>query len=143
MMESSAIKTPILIFIFATFSFGINIGAQIISTVFYDGPFFIELSILVGTAAGMPPRFILEKRYLFNSESLNHDDNRRLFFMYCGTAVLSTICFWSAEYAFHLIYENEEMRYVGAVIGLTVGFWLKYQLDKNYVFINHPAKAFV
>jgi hypothetical protein len=28
------------------------------------------------------------------------------------------------------------MRYLGGIIGLSIGFYVKYQLDKKYVFVN-------
>ena len=48
--------------------------------------------------------------------------------------VITTAIFWT-EYAFHLIYDNAELRYLGGVIGLAVGFVIEY-LDKRYVFVN-------
>lgn len=50
--------------------------------------------------------------------------------------IITTLIFWGTEYAFHLIYDTEFMRYVGGVIGLAVGFYVKYQLDKKYVFVS-------
>ena len=30
------------------------------------------------------------------------------------------------------------MRYVGGVIGLAIGYWAKYRLDKRFVFGSQP-----
>ena len=34
----------------------------------------------------------------------------------------------------HHIFETKEMRYLGGVIGLAIGYLTKYHLDKRYVF---------
>ena len=56
-------------------------------------------------------------------------------------AVITTLIFWGTEYTFHLIYETELMRYIGGLIGLAIGFYVKYQLDKKYVFVISTTAA--
>ena len=34
--------------------------------------------------------------------------------------IITTLLFWGTEYAFHLIYNTDEMRYVGGIIGLAL-----------------------
>lgn len=135
-------KTPVQIAVrytsFAMLSTLINIGVQMAVTWAYTGWLYVEVSILAGTAAGLPLRYFLEKRYIFrfSTKSLAHDKN--LFIIYGAMGVITTLIFWSTEYAFHLLFDEESMRYVGGVIGLAIGFWVKYQLDKKYVFVNDP-----
>jgi len=38
------------------------------------------------------------------------------------------------ESMFHIYFSADFMRYVGALAGLSIGFFLKYQIDKKYVF---------
>ena len=133
-MESTAAKIAMLYTLFAVLSTVINIGSQMLSILVYNGYYFVEVSILVGTGAGLPLRYFLEKRYIFNfkSQSLAHDG--KLFVFYSAMGVVTTFIFWGTEYAFHLIYDTDLMRYIGGVIGLTIGFYVKYQLDKKFVF---------
>lgn len=140
-MAKTAVSIAVLYTLFAAFSIVINIGSQILSIWAYTGPFAVELSILVGTATGLPPRYFLEKRYIFafKSENLIHDG--KLFVLYSAMGLITTAIFWGAEYGFHLIYGTETMRYIGGVIGLAIGFYVKYQLDKKYVFINGDDKV--
>jgi putative flippase GtrA len=44
--------------------------------------------------------------------------------------VITTFVFWGFDYLFNSI----PMRYLGAVIGLSIGYIIKYQLDKKFVF---------
>ncbi len=135
-ISRSAISTAVLYSTFAFISICINIVSQIFFITFYQGYLAVELSILFGTLAGLPARYYLEKRYIFffKSRSIAHDG--RLFFLYSFMGIFSTAIFWSAEYAFHLIFEKDVMRYAGGVIGLAIGFYVKYQLDKKYVFVS-------
>ena len=107
----------------------------------YEGPFSVEISILVGTAMGLPLRYFLEKRYIFNFTSKNLVHDGKLFIFYSAMGVITTLIFWGTEYAFHLIYDTDFMRYLGGIIGLSIGFYVKYQLDKKYVFVNGTNKA--
>ena len=140
-MALTAVRIAVLYTLFAVLSTVINIGSQMLSIWAFKGPYSVEISILVGTAAGLPLRYFLEKRYIFNFKSQNLKHNGKLFVFYSAMGVITTLMFWGTEYAFHLIYDTEFMRYVGGVIGLAVGFYVKYQLDKKYVFVNSTNEA--
>jgi len=55
--------------------------------------------------------------------------------------VITTSIFWVTEYAFHLFFASEPMRYLGGVIGLAIGFYFKYRLDKKYVFTKNNRRT--
>lgn len=135
-MTKTSAEIAILYTLFAILSTIINIGSQMISIWVYKGLYHIEISIFVGTVIGLPLRYFLEKRYIFSftSRSLAHDG--KLFIYYCAMGVVTTLIFWGIEYAFHLLYETDFMRYIGGIIGLSIGFFVKYQLDKKYVFVK-------
>lgn len=136
MMRRKAAKIAVLYTLFAVLSTAINIGSQMLSIWIYKGPLSVEISILVGTAMGLPLRYFLEKRYVFNFTSKNLVHDEKLFIFYSAMGVITTIIFWGTEYAFHLVYDTDLMRYFGGIIGLSIGFYVKYQLDKKYVFVN-------
>ena len=140
-MTKTATRIAVLYTLFAVLSTAINIGSQMLSIWVYEGPFSVEISILVGTAMGLPLRYFLEKRYIFNFTSKNLMHDGRLFVFYSAMGVITTLIFWGVEYAFHLIYDTDFMRYLGGVIGLSIGFYVKYQLDKKYVFVNSSNEA--
>ena len=140
-MALTAVRIAVLYTLFAVLSTVINIGSQMLSIWAFKGPYSVEISILVGTAAGLPLRYFLEKRYIFNFKSQNLKHDGKLFVFYSAMGVITTLMFWGTEYAFHLIYDTDFMRYVGGVIGLAVGFYIKYQLDKKYVFVNRNSEV--
>ena len=48
--------------------------------------------------------------------------------------VFTTLIFWGFEITFDYIFNNENAKYAGAVIGLSIGYIVKYLLDKKFVF---------
>lgn len=140
-MRKKAAKIAVLYTLFAVLSTAINIGSQMLSIWIYEGPLSVEISILVGTAMGLPLRYFLEKRYIFNFTSKNLVHDGKLFVFYSAMGVITTLIFWGTEYAFHLVYDTDLMRYLGGIIGLSIGFYIKYQLDKKYVFVNSFDEA--
>ena len=140
-MTKTATKIAVLFSLFAVLSTAINIGSQMLSIWIYKGPLAVEISILVGTAMGLPLRYFLEKRYIFNFTSKNLVHDGTLFVFYSAMGAITTLIFWGTEFAFHLIYDTDFMRYIGGIIGLSIGFYVKYQLDKKYVFVNSSNEA--
>lgn len=121
--------------VFAALATAANLATQALVIWVYAGAYAIELSVLAGTAAGLPIKYILEKRHIFEfeSESLKHDG--KLFFMYSFLGIFTTALFWVTEFAFQWIFGTDLMRYLGGAIGLTLGYIIKYHLDKRFVFV--------
>jgi len=140
-MTKSATKIAVLYSLFAVLSTLVNIGSQMLSMLIYSEIYAVEISIFVGTLAGLPLRYFLEKRYIFSFQSKNIKHDGQLFILYSFMGVFTTVIFWGTEYAFHLIFTTDAMRYIGGVLGLTIGYYVKYQLDKRFVFIDRSEKA--
>lgn len=135
-MSRQALSITFYYTLFAVISIAINIGTQMFSMQVYSGLYAVEVSIVMGTATGLPLRYFLEKRYIFNFKSKNVVHDGQLFVLYGFLGVFTTAIFWGTEYLFHLIFDNDTMRYLGGLVGLVIGFCVKYQLDKKFVFVN-------
>ena len=120
----------------ATFT---NIGAQDLVVRFYSGPFDVAGSMVVGTAVGLVIKYMLDKRYIFRFRARDVAHDSRVFALYTLMGLLTTVIFWGFEFGFHLVFETREMRYLGGVIGLAIGYLTKYHLDKRYVFKVQPG----
>lgn len=123
---------------FAILATLVNIGAQAVSIEAYRGSWAIPVSMVLGTGAGLVTKYYLDKRFIFQvrAESLAHDG--RLFALYACMGVATTAVFWGVESAFQLVWRADAMRYIGGVIGLAVGYFCKYQLDRRLVFRAIP-----
>jgi len=140
-VSKKALTIALLYTVFASLSTVINISSQMLSMAIYKGTYAVEISILVGTATGLPLRYLLEKRYIFNFKSSNIKHDGQLFLLYSFMGVFTTAIFWFTEYVFHLSFTDDLMRYVGGVVGLSIGFYIKYRLDKKYVFMSGDPKV--
>ncbi|MDX3895335.1 GtrA family protein [Pusillimonas sp.] len=132
-MTASA-KLAVSYAIFALIATIANIGAQDLVIRIYPGPFGIFVSIAVGTVVGLVVKYVLDKRYIFRFRTQNATHNVQTFALYSVMGVATTIIFWGFESGFHHIWQTREMRYLGATIGLAIGYLAKYHLDKRYVF---------
>lgn len=111
-----------------------NILTQDICSYLYSGDFSILISIIMGTGFGLVVKYILDKKYIFQYKTKNAGHNRHIFFLYIVMGILTTFIFWGFEFGFHYIFETKEMRYLGGILGLMIGYICKYYLDKRYVF---------
>jgi putative flippase GtrA len=127
-------KIALMYTIFAICATIANIAGQDISTRIYQGPFDITLSIFVGTGVGLVLKFWLDKRYIFQYQTISIQHGSKTFYLYTVMGLITTVIFWGFEFAFDAIYQTKEMRYIGGIIGLAIGYYVKYQLDKKYVF---------
>lgn len=113
-----------------------NLVTQMLFVAAYAGPYAIEGSILAGTAVGLPIKYVLEKRHIFSFEADGILHDGRVFIAYTLMGVLTTCFFWGTEYLFHVLFDTDAMRYVGGALGLIIGYYVKYLLDKRYVFVR-------
>lgn len=129
-MKGSTIALRYLIFaVIATIA---NLGVQRLVLTGGDGWFV--WAVLAGTAVGLVVKYLLDKRWIFFDTSTGTAAHARKFTLYTVMGVLTTAIFWGMETAFWLIYSTDTMRELGAIIGLTIGYVVKYWLDRKYVF---------
>lgn len=119
---------------FAALSIAVNIGTQALVMSLYGGPGAIFISMVFGTGAGLVCKYILDKRYIFEHQSRDTRQEATTFALYTVMGLATTAVFWGTEYAFHFLFASDTMRYVGGIIGLTVGYLAKYWLDARFVF---------
>ena len=132
--RSTSFKLAMNYAIFALIATAANIGTQDIVIRTYGGDFHILVSVIVGTGVGLLVKYVLDKRYIFRfrARSITHDTLTFVLYSIMGAA--TTAIFWGFEFAFHHIFETKEMRYLGGIIGLAIGYLAKYYLDRRFVF---------
>ena len=91
-------------------------------------------SILAGTAVGFFIKYFLDKRFVFFDLCHGHVAEMRKIIVYGVFSVVTTMLFWAIELGSWHAFQTDESKYFGAVIGLSLGNWIKYLLDKHYVF---------
>jgi putative flippase GtrA len=101
----------------------------------------LYVAMFFGTLAGLVAKYILDKKYIFYHTPKDRSDDARKFALYSLMGVFTTIIFWGTEIAFNALSPSPYAKYLGAVIGLSIGYIIKYFLDKKYVFIHKEEVA--
>lgn len=127
-------RLAIVYAIIALIATAANLLAQALAVRVWTGPWQIELSVLVGTAVGLVLKYLLDKVFIFRFKAENAADDLQTFILYAGMGVVTTLVFWGFEFAFYRAFEDKRLRYLGGLIGLAIGYWAKYHLDKRFVF---------
>jgi len=120
--------------IFAVISTIGNIFTQWLSLKIYDGSFSLYIAMFLGTLIGLIIKYILDKKFIFYYETDSLKENHKLFVLYSLMGVFTTFIFWGVEILFNYLFVNPNAKYIGAIIGLSIGYIIKYNLDKRFVF---------
>lgn len=119
---------------FATIAILINLLTQECVFLTFKEDSLLIIAILAGTFTGLITKYILDKKFVFYHSSKNFYHNFNDFVKYTMISVFTTIIFWGSEYVFYIVFNDKLLTYVGAIIGLVIGYIIKYQLDKRFVF---------
>ena len=120
--------------LFAIISTVVNLAFQYLSFALYKGFLSLYLAMFLGTLAGLILKYILDKKYIFFHEPKSKKDDGKKFLLYSLMGVFTTFIFWGFEIAFDFFLDFESAKYLGAILGLGIGYIVKYNLDKKFVF---------
>ncbi len=111
-----------------------NLAAQRLILALTTGLTGFILALICGTLVGLVLKYLLDKRWIFFDMSSGMAAHRRTFTLYAIMGLLTTAIFWGTETAFWLAWKSDVMREVGAVLGLAIGYVIKFDLDRRFVF---------
>ncbi len=120
--------------VFAAVATASNVLAQMAVFAVMPPPQGLWPAILVGTLVGLVVKYQLDQRYIFRFKARSASHAGTTFLRYTATGVFTTLIFWGFELGAQWLFDTAVARYAGAVIGLALGYWLKYRLDKQHVF---------
>ena len=127
-------KKLLLYAIFALVASVVNIFTQRFVLSINESKLIFFLALLLGTAFGLIVKYFLDKKWIFCDQAKGIKYESRKFGLYTLMGIFSTIIFWSTETIFWIIWQKHNMRELGALIGLFMGYSIKYRLDKYFVF---------
>ena len=142
----SLARLSLLYTLFAVLSTAANLGGQaLVHEVLPPGPGTAGLAywfaLGFGTGVGLVVKYLLDKRWIFHDRSTGVASHSKKFSLYTLMGVATTVIFWGMQTGFFMIWETREMLYLGGALGLTIGYVVKYQLDKRFVFSPAPRPA--
>lgn len=113
-----------------------NLGAQRLVFALAPQQINLVLALIFGTGIGLVVKYALDKRWIFNDALRPAAQESRTFSLYTLTGVATTLVFWGSEAGFWWIWQSQTMREVGAIVGLSIGYVVKYFLDRRFVFTD-------
>ncbi len=108
--------------------------SEYISSRVYQQDLRLYFGMICGTVAGLLMKYILDKKFIFYHKPKSKKDDAKKFILYSMMGIFTTVIFWGTELAFDHYSDSEYAKYIGAVVGLTIGYVSKYFLDKKFVF---------
>lgn len=117
-----------------------NLGSQRIVLASAPDDLAFALALVVGTGVGLVVKFLLDKRWIFNDPRETPRQEIHKFWLYTITGIGTTLIFWASESLFWFVWQTDLMREIGAVIGLTIGYVIKFNLDRRFVFRHALAE---
>ncbi len=128
----------ILYVVFAAFAICLNMFVQNLMFALWPLGGAIFVAMPVGAGVALLTKYFLDRRYVFASE---RSASRIEFLKYALTGGFITAVFFVTEYAIWIIYQTDYARNVGIVIGMTVGYTLKYVLDRHFIFTTSAKEC--
>lgn len=93
-------------------------------------------AMVAGTAAGLLVKYILDKRWIFFDSTTGIAQHGRKFALYSAMGLVTTLLFWGFETGAWALWRTDLAREAGAVLGLAIGYVVKFQLDLRFVFTD-------
>lgn len=113
-----------------------NLAAQRVVLGFGETGVYFAAAVGAGTLVGLVIKYLLDKRWIFYDLETGAKNHSRKFSLYTAMGIITTAIFWGTETAFWLIWQTGAMRELGAILGLSVGYVVKYNLDRRFVFTD-------
>ena len=127
--------------LFALIATFLNLAIQRYILFLGSGEFVFLIALIVGTFLGLVVKYVLDKRWIFQDLAVGFNQNAHLFSRYTLMGLASTALFWITEVTFWITWQTEAMRELGAILGLSCGYFLKYHLDCHFVFTNTKLRG--
>ena len=120
--------------LFAALATAINLATQYITLLLYIGVAALPLAMAAGTLTGLVAKYLLDKRWIFFDPSHGTRAHAKRFSLYTFTGLFTTGIFWGTELLFATLSSQPWAQYIGGLLGLTIGYVVKYRLDRRFVF---------
>jgi len=120
-----------------------NLATQRAVLWFGDTSGYFIAAVGLGTLVGLIVKYLLDKRWIFFDLETGVRNHGRKFTLYTAMGLVTTAIFWGTETLFWVLWHTDVMRELGAVIGLGIGYAIKYRLDKRFVFPDRSLGALI
>ena len=124
--------------VFSIIATVLNLITQRIVLMGLDQSYGLLFAMLAGTLIGLVVKFVLDAKWIFYVRLSGTKTQSKRFGRYSLFGFITTCIFWGTEALFWIIWTTELARETGAILGLSIGYMMKYRLDKRFVFSESP-----
>ncbi len=117
----------------AAFSSGGFVSCAV-STAIFGLQLSFVIQLLTGTGLGLVSKFLLDKFLVFKDSYKGLGKTVRQLLFYSLLAVITTLVFWGFEIGFRFLFSFPYADITGGLIGLIIGYTIKYYLDRRFIF---------
>ena len=121
---------------FAVIATCANLGVQRLILGWDRSQWGFVAAVLAGTLVGLVIKYLLDKRWIFADFETGARAHGKKFTLYTLMGVVTTAVFWGTETTFWILWQKDSIREVGAIIGLAIGYVVKFNLDRRFVFVR-------
>ncbi|MEO1148418.1 MAG: GtrA family protein [Cyanobacteria bacterium J06638_22] len=114
----------------------VNLATQRLVLLGGDTQVYFFAAVAAGTFTGLVVKYLLDKRWIFFDNTRGVKGHGTKFGLYTAMGLVTTVIFWGTETLFWVVGQTHVMRELGAVTGLAIGYVIKYQLDRRFVFTD-------
>lgn len=93
------------------------------------------IQILSATIIAFIFKYVVDKLIIFKDKTAYFSKKHfKQIFFYGSFAVFTTLIFWGFEFCFKLVFSFSNAEIIGGLIGLLIGYSIKFLLDRKFVF---------
>lgn len=123
---------------FAVIATVTNLLGQELVLLIGESAVWVAIAVVFGTGVGLVTKYILDKRWIFYDASPDHT---KQFSLYTVMGIATTAIFWGTVAVFVWAWGTDLARILGTILGLTIGYVVKYNLDRRFVFTDAQLKV--
>ena len=91
--------------------------------------------MMLATIIGFIFKYLVDKILIFKDKTAYLSEKHFFQILFYGLfAIITTFIFWIAEISFKYFINFQISEYIGALLGLSIGYTIKFLLDRKYVF---------
>ncbi len=111
------------------------------NTKFLNFEYWFLIALGFGTVIGFLFKFVVDKFVVFEEKLLENrkeeiQKTSKQISLYFSFAIFTTMIFWGFEFTFKVFLSGNWYLF-GGLIGLIIGYTVKFLLDRKFVFIRH------
>lgn len=124
--------------LFAGAAVGLNVLVQRLVFAVYHGPQTIVVAMVVGAGVALTAKYFLDRKWVLG---VRHAADEEEIIKYAMAGATITLVFFAFQYTIWIFYQTDLARDIGIVLGMAVGYLIKFLIDRKFVFVESRSRG--